>query len=70
MRPAGLEPENNYAGGDQQQFYTTDPFSRQKKCYIMTISASVQLENKYSVLVSQGACRQEEMIGGKPPVIK
>jgi hypothetical protein len=39
-------------------------------CYIRTITASVQVENKNSGHGSQGACRQDELIGGKPPVVK
>jgi hypothetical protein len=35
-----------------------------------TIPASVQLENKIAGRESQGACRQDELIGGKPPVVK
>jgi hypothetical protein len=36
----------------------------------MTIIASVHLENKITTgRESQGACRQDELIGGKPPVI-
>jgi hypothetical protein len=31
---------------------------------------SVQLENKIAGRVSLGACCQDELIGGKPPVIK
>jgi hypothetical protein len=34
-----------------------------------TITASVQLENKITGRESQGACRQDELIGGKPPVV-
>jgi hypothetical protein len=34
------------------------------------ITASVQLENKNSGRESQGACHQEELIGGKPLVVK
>jgi hypothetical protein len=35
-----------------------------KRCYIRAITASVQLENKISGRESQGACRQDELIGG------
>jgi hypothetical protein len=62
MSPAGLESENDCAGEDQQQLYTTDPSSRQRGCYIRTITTSVQLENKNSGLGSQGACHQDELI--------
>jgi hypothetical protein len=69
MSPAGLGPENDCAGEDQQQLLTTDPSSRQKGCYIRTITASVQLENKITGRESRGACRQDELIGGKSPVL-
>jgi hypothetical protein len=36
----------------------------------MTITTSVQLEKKITDRESQGACRQDELIGGKEPVIK
>jgi hypothetical protein len=37
---------------------------------LLHITESVRLENKKSGLESQGACRQDELIGGKPPVVK
>jgi hypothetical protein len=37
---------------------------------IETITASVQFEKKNTGRVSQGAWRQDELIGGKPPVVK
>jgi hypothetical protein len=46
------------------------PSSHQRGCYIRTITASVHLENKNSGSGSQGALRQDELIGGKPPVVK
>jgi hypothetical protein len=46
MNPAGFGPENDCAGEDQQQLYTTDPSSRQRGCYVRAITANVQLENK------------------------
>jgi hypothetical protein len=67
--PTGLGPENDCAGEGQQQLKTTDPFSRQRGCYIRAITASVLLEKNIG-RESQGACRQDEPIGGKPPVIK
>jgi hypothetical protein len=70
MCPAGLGPENDFSGEVQQQVYVTDPTSRQTGCSIRTIIASVQLENKNSGRGSQGACHKDEMIGGKPPVVK
>jgi hypothetical protein len=35
-----------------------------------TIDANVNLEKKNTGRGSQGACRQDELIGGKPPVVK
>jgi hypothetical protein len=34
------------------------------------MTASVQLEKKNSGRESQGACRQKELIGAKPPIAK
>jgi hypothetical protein len=34
------------------------------------MKASMQLENKITGRESRGACRQDELIGGKPPVVK
>jgi hypothetical protein len=34
------------------------------------MTASVQLENEITGRESQGDCRQDELIGGKPPVVK
>jgi hypothetical protein len=34
------------------------------------MTASVQLENKITGRVYHGACRQDELIGGKSPVVK
>jgi hypothetical protein len=36
----------------------------------MTITASVLLENKIIGRESQGDCRQDKLIGGKPSVVK
>jgi hypothetical protein len=70
MSPAGLGPENDCAGEDQQQLKMTDPSSRQRGCYIRTITANVHLENKITGLESKGACRRDELIGGKPQAVK
>jgi hypothetical protein len=48
----------------------TDPSPRQGGCYVRSITAGVQLEHKNSGRGSQGVCRQDELIGGKPPVVK
>jgi hypothetical protein len=34
------------------------------------IPVNIQLENKITGRESQGVCRQDELIGGKPPVVK
>jgi hypothetical protein len=59
MIPAGLGHEND-CGAE-------DPSSHQRGCYIRTITKSVQLE-KNTGREPQGAYRQDELIGGKPPV--
>jgi hypothetical protein len=70
VSPVGLGPENDCAGEGQQQLLTTDPSSRYRGCYIRTTPAGVQLENKINGRESRGACRQDEIIGGKPSVAK
>jgi hypothetical protein len=70
MSPAGLGPENDCAGEDQKQLQMADPSSRHRGCYIRTITASVQLENKITGWVSQGACCQDKPTDSKPPVVK
>jgi hypothetical protein len=47
----------------------TNTSSRRKGCYISTIKASVQLQ-KVSGRDLRGAWRQDELTGGKPPVVK
>jgi hypothetical protein len=32
--------------------------------------AGVDLENKITARESQGTCHQDELIGGKPPIVK
>jgi hypothetical protein len=48
----------------------TGPSSPQRGRYITTITARDQLGKKISGRKSQGGCRQDELIGGKPPVVK
>jgi hypothetical protein len=69
MRPTGLGPQNDCAGQSQHQLKMTDPSSRQRGCYIRTITARVHLK-KNKGRESQGAWRQDELIDGKPPVLK
>jgi hypothetical protein len=64
MNPAGLGPEKDCDGEDSSNC------KGQRGCYIGTITASVELENKITGRGSQGACRQDELIGGEPPVVK
>jgi hypothetical protein len=70
MSPLGLGPEDVCSTEDQQQLQTTDTSSSQRGCYIRTMAASVQLENKITGRESQGACRQAQLIVSKPPVVK
>jgi hypothetical protein len=57
----------NKCAGEGQQ---TDTSFRQRGCYyIRTMTAGVQLR-KNSDHESQGAVRQDELFGGKPPVVK
>jgi hypothetical protein len=68
MIPAGLGPENDCTGEDHPQLSTTDPSSRQRGCYVRTITSSLQLKN--TGLGLHGACRQDEIFVGKPPVVR
>jgi hypothetical protein len=57
----------------QAYSYETNPSSSQRICYIRTTTAMVQLQNKKEEISgreSRGAWRQDELIGGKPPVVK
>jgi hypothetical protein len=45
------------------------PSPLQKVCYIRAITAGVELENKINGREFQGACRQDELIGGTPAVV-
>jgi hypothetical protein len=64
--PAGLGPENDCAGQDQQKLQTTYPFSHLNGCYTVTTSTSVQFENKFTGREFQGSYRQDELIDSKP----
>jgi hypothetical protein len=57
MTPEELGHKNDREGEAQQ-------FSRQRGCYISTITASVHLDNKITGREFQWACRQDEPIGG------
>jgi hypothetical protein len=43
MSTTGLGPENYCAGEGQQQLQTTDLYSRQRECYMRTMTAKVRL---------------------------
>jgi hypothetical protein len=58
------------AGEDQQQLNKTDLSHRQRRCYARTMKTSVQSKKKNVGLEFQGACLQDEMIGGKPSVLQ
>jgi hypothetical protein len=71
MSPAGVGPENDWAGEGHQQFVMAGSSSHQRGCYMRNMTASVQLKKKNIVgRESEGACCQDELIGGKPPVVK
>jgi hypothetical protein len=44
-------------------------YSHQRGCYIRTMTTRAQLKRKISARESQG-WRQDELIDGKPPVVK
>jgi hypothetical protein len=69
MSPAGLGPEKDCVGEDQHQLYTTDRSSRRRGCYMRTMTERVQLK-RIAGRESHGAWRQDELIDGKPPVVK
>jgi hypothetical protein len=46
--------ENDCAGEDQQQLLRTDATSRQRGCYIRTVTASVSFESKNLVVGLKG----------------
>jgi hypothetical protein len=60
-----------YVGLTKSQAYSnaTTPSSRQRGCYIRAMTERFQLK-KISGRETQGACRQDELNGGKPPLIK
>jgi hypothetical protein len=70
MNAAGLGPENDCAGETSSDCKLQIHPVRQRGCYMRTMTTSVQLENKMTGRVSQGACCQDELMGGKPPVVK
>jgi hypothetical protein len=47
-----------------------NPSSRQSVCYTRTMIARVQSQKKRPGRDFQGAWPQDELIGGKPPVVK
>jgi hypothetical protein len=53
----------------QAYSYETNPSSRQRGCYIRTMTARVQLRNNISS-GTRGVWRQNEVFGAKPPVVK
>jgi hypothetical protein len=59
-----LGAENDCSGEGQQQLYTIDPSSRQRRCYIRNITARAQLKNNTDP-ESYIAWLQDELIGGK-----
>jgi hypothetical protein len=67
----GLGPENDCPGEGQQQLQTADASSRQRGCYTRTMTECVQLKKKrIAGRESQWTWHQDELIGGKPPVVQ
>jgi hypothetical protein len=66
--PTGLGSENECAGEDQQQMKMT-VLSSEKMLY-KDYDHRCSIEKKNSGRESQGARRQDELISGKPPVVK
>jgi hypothetical protein len=54
---------------ERPSMFIRDKSSRQRGCYIRTITARVQLERIFGS-GSQGARRQDKLIGCKQPLIK
>jgi hypothetical protein len=48
----------------------TNPSSRHERCYITTVTARDHLQNKISGRDPQGTWNQDELVGGKPSVVK
>jgi hypothetical protein len=60
--PTGQDPRMNVIVNDR-------PILFQRGCYRRTMTAGVILREKNVGLTCQGARRQDELIGGKPPVV-
>jgi hypothetical protein len=67
--PTGLGPENESAGEDQQQLHDRPILSWERMLY-KDYAPRCSIEKKNSGRESQGARRQDELICGKPPVVK
>jgi hypothetical protein len=65
-----LYDRNVHLTKSQAHSEETSPSSRQRGCYIRAITARVQLGGKISGRRSQVAWHQDELISGKPPVVK
>jgi hypothetical protein len=51
--PTGLEPDNECAG-EPAEIVNEDPSSRQRGCYIRTMTAGVQLRKKNLAVILKG----------------
>jgi hypothetical protein len=58
-----------YTSQKVKHIHKTDPASRQRGCYISTMITRVMLKN-ISGRDPQRTWRQDELIGGKPSVVK
>jgi hypothetical protein len=67
--PTGLGPKNECAGEGQQKLNDRPILSSERKLY-KDYDHRSSIEKKNSGRESQGARRQNELFGGKPPVLK
>jgi hypothetical protein len=67
--PTGLGSENECAGNGQQQLQMRPILSSERMLY-KAYDCRCSIEKKNSGRESQGARRQDQLIGGKPPVAK
>jgi hypothetical protein len=68
--PTGLGPENECAGEGQQQILNDRHILSSERMLYKDYDRRCSIEKKYSGRESQRARRQDELIGGKPPVAK
>jgi hypothetical protein len=70
MIPTGLGSENDCAGEDQPEIVNDRPILSSERMLNRIYDRKCSVEKKNTGRESQGDCRQDELICGKPPVIK